>query len=167
MFRNLGTSTKLFILCGTFIVAIAVAIYSLVVEKQIAIDFARKELVGLRYFESLRDVYAAILNEPLDRRRTNALASRSTEIARRGGKRELPARLQTATLEQSLEATLRKLSSTTRRAANRVALIVEALAKARDLASRVSDDSNLALDPDLDSYYLQDTVVRQIPRLAR
>lgn len=51
MFRNLGTSTKLVILCSTFIVAIVVAIYSLVVEKQIAIDFARKELVGVRYFE--------------------------------------------------------------------------------------------------------------------
>ena len=50
MFRNLGTSTKLFILCSTFIVAIAVAIYSLVIEKQIAIDFARKELVGLALF---------------------------------------------------------------------------------------------------------------------
>jgi len=52
MFRNLSTSTKLFILCCTFIVAIAVAIYSLVAEKQIAIEFARKELAGVRYFES-------------------------------------------------------------------------------------------------------------------
>ena len=73
--------------------------------------------------------------------------------------------LQTATLKQSLEATLSKLSSTDAKGGEQSALIVEALAKARDLASRVGDDSNLALDPDLDSYYLQDTVVRQIPRL--
>ena len=44
-------------------------------------------------------------------------------------------------------------------------LVGEALVKARDLISRVGDDSNLALDPDLDSYYLQDTLVRQMPRL--
>ena len=65
LFRNLSTSTKLFVLCGTFIVAIAVAIYSLAAEKQIAIEFARKELVGVNYFERLRDVYAAILTDAL------------------------------------------------------------------------------------------------------
>ena len=65
-------------------VAIVVAIYSLVVEKQIAIDFARKELVGVRYFENLRDVYSAILNEPLVGAGAKAIASGSAEIARRG-----------------------------------------------------------------------------------
>jgi hypothetical protein len=63
-----------------------------------------------------------------------------------------------------LETTLRKLWSKGAEG-DRSALIVEALAKARDLATRIGDDSNLALDPDLDSYYLQDTVVRQMPRL--
>src|SRR6185312_8656178 len=72
--------------------------------------------------------------------------------------------LQTAALEQSLETTLRKQWSKGAEG-DRSALVVEALAKARDLATRVGDDSNLALDPDLDSYYPQDTVVRQIPRL--
>ena len=42
MFRNLSTSTKLIVLCGAFIVAIAVAIYALVAEQQIAIEFAKK-----------------------------------------------------------------------------------------------------------------------------
>src|SRR6476620_1351779 len=164
MFRNLGTSTKLVILCSTFIVAIVVAIYSLVVEKQIAIDFARKELFGVRYFESLRDVYSAILNEPLvgaGQEPSLAEALKSLDAA----EREAAGTLQTATFEQSLEATLRKLSSTDTKGDEQGALIVEALAKARDLASRVGDDSNLALDPDLDSYYLQDTVVRQMPPL--
>src|SRR4029079_5532173 len=164
MFRHLGTSTKLVILCSTFMVAIVVAIYSLVVEKQIAIDFARKELVGVRYFESLRDVYSAILNEPLvgaGQEPSLAEALKSLDAA----EREAAGTLQTATFEQSLEATLRKLSSTDTKGDEQGALIVEALAKARDLASRVGDDSNLALDPDLDSYYLQDPVVRQIPRL--
>ena len=46
LFKNLSTSTKLLILCGTFIVAVAAAIYSLVAEKQIAIEFARKALMS-------------------------------------------------------------------------------------------------------------------------
>ena len=48
MFKNLPTSLKLIILCSTFLVAISVTIYSLVAEKQIAIDFARKERSGRR-----------------------------------------------------------------------------------------------------------------------
>jgi PAS domain S-box-containing protein len=164
MFRNLGTSTKLFILCSTFIVAIVVAIYSLVVEKQIAIDFARKELVGVRYFESLQDVYTAILSGPLG----GAQQIPSLEDALKSlgaAEKEAAGTLQTATLEQSLEATLRKLSSTDAKGGEQSSLVADALVEARDLGSRIGDDSNLALDPDLDSYYLQDTVVRQIPRL--
>lgn len=166
MFRNLSTSTKLFILCSTFIVAIAVAIYSLVAEKQIAIEFARKELVGVRYFETLRGVYAAILAEPL---RIDAAGQMPTpeEVLKSldAAEKEATGTLQTATLEQSLAATLRKLWSKEADGKEQSSLVVEALAKARDLASRIGDDSNLALDPDLDSYYIQDTVVRQMPRL--
>jgi PAS domain S-box-containing protein len=163
MFRNLSTSTKLFVLCGTFIVAIAVAIYAIVAEKRIAIEFARKELVGVRYFESLRGVYAAILAEPLGAgaEKTPSLeeALKSLEAA----EQDSAGTLQTATLEQSLAATLHKLAGT--QGEQRNALVVRALAEVRDLASRVGDDSNLALDPDLDSYYLQDTIVRQLPLL--
>ena len=165
MFRNLSTSTKLFILCSMFIVAIVVAIYSLVAEKEIAIQFARKELVGVRYLESLRGVYAAILAEPT---RTNAngqtASPEETLKSLDAAEQDAAGTLQTAALEQSLETTLRKLWSKGAEG-DRSALIVDALAKARDLATRIGDDSNLALDPDLDSYYLQDTVVRQMPRL--
>ncbi|HMK40904.1 MAG TPA: hypothetical protein VK451_05040, partial [Methyloceanibacter sp.] len=162
MFRNLSTSTKLFILCSTFIIAIAVGIYSLVAEKKIAIEFARKELVGVRYFETLRGVYAAILATPLG---TGAAAQApSPEEALKSleaAENQAAGTLQTAALEQSLAATLRQLwANGAQSEEDRGSLVVAALAKARDLASRVGDDSNLALDPDLDSYYLQDTVVR-------
>ena len=64
MFRNLRTGTKLLILCGAFILAMAVPIYGLVTEKQIAIEFARKELVGSRYLGAVRDIYASLLAVP-------------------------------------------------------------------------------------------------------
>src|SRR5262249_18000348 len=35
----------------------------------------------------------------------------------------------------------------------------------RNLASRIGDNSNLALDPDLDSYYVQDIVIAKLPTL--
>src|SRR5215472_6675645 len=65
VFRNLRTSTKLFLLCGVFLVSIFVASYGLVAEKLIAIEFARKELVGTRYLEAVREVYAWILADGL------------------------------------------------------------------------------------------------------
>ena len=63
MFKSLRTSTKLLLLCGVFVGALAVATYGLVAEKQIAINFVRKELVGVQHLEALRGVYAAILTE--------------------------------------------------------------------------------------------------------
>jgi PAS domain S-box-containing protein len=166
LFKNLSTSTKLFILCGTFIVAVAVAIYSLVTEKQLAIEFARKELVGVSYFEKLRDVYAAILDKHPEVGTVGQAPSIDDALkSLDAAEKRAGSALHTATLEQALAATLRKLSSPEATGKDQSDLVVEALSKARDLASRVGDDSNLALDPDLDSYYLQDTVVRQIPRL--
>jgi hypothetical protein len=47
-------STKLFILCRVFVGSIMLATYSLIDEKQIAISFVRKELVGAQYLEALR-----------------------------------------------------------------------------------------------------------------
>src|SRR5262249_36963712 len=47
-------------------------------------------------------------------------------------------------------------------------LALSALRRGQALASRIGDDTNLALDPDLDTYYLQGIVVRRLPTfLAR
>jgi signal transduction histidine kinase len=47
--------------------------------------------------------------------------------------------------------------------ANAGELVPEALSQSQSLAQRIGDDSNLALDPDLDSYYVQNIVVRRMP----
>src|SRR4026207_1668645 len=66
MFRNLSTSTKLILLCGAFIVAIAVAIYTLVAGQQVAIEFSKKELTGVHYIEAVRGVYSRLPGQPGD-----------------------------------------------------------------------------------------------------
>ena len=70
----------------------------------------------------------------------------------------------TAKLEQDVAAAVRKLSSEAP-VGQKHALIVDALSKARDLAAQIGDDSKLALDPDLNSYYLQNLVVKRVPAL--
>ena len=61
MFKNLRTSTKLFVLCAAFAISVGAAVGALVMEKRVAIDFARKELVGSRYMATLREICAAVL----------------------------------------------------------------------------------------------------------
>ncbi len=159
MFKSLRTSTKLLLLCSVFVGALVVATYGLVAEKQIAIHFVRKELVGVQYLDALRGVYAAILTgkpgaPSAEKRAVDRLAKTEAESDH----------LDTAELERHLAETIDRLASATDDS-RRQALFVDALTGARNLASRIGDDSNLTLDPDLDSYYVQDIVVAKMPTL--
>jgi len=163
MFKNLRTSTKLILLCAMFIISVGVTTYSLVVENQIAISFARKELIGSRFLAALRDVEVALLKgKPFDsvtaesgsltEKMLGALAAAQTGAA--------PA-LQIGDFVQSLSSAISRLgpSSTTD------AEVMDVLGKTQQLAKRIGDDSNLTLDTDLDTYYMQNILVDQIPRL--
>jgi signal transduction histidine kinase len=171
MFKNLRTSTKLFILWCVFIVSIGVATYGLVAEKKIAIDFARKELVGTKYLAAVRAIFAAILTDranpaPIGQPKVSAdNRSSADELvgALDAAQSAAGAMLQTAELEQALAATLRELQSNKADGPGRDALVADAIVKARRLAVRIGDDSNLTLDPDLDTYYVQDIVVGKLP----
>jgi signal transduction histidine kinase len=166
MFKNLRTSTKLLLLCGVFVGALVVAAYGLVAEKQIAIHFVRKELVGVQHLELLRGVYAALLKEnlaapPSARGGSAAREELDKLVAAHKADSE---RLDTEALERTLGEAIDKIASVPDRDQRRAAF-VEALDAARSLASRIGDDSNLTLDPDLDSFYVQNIVVAKIPAL--
>jgi signal transduction histidine kinase len=158
VFRNLSTSAKLMLLCGTFVVALAVAIYGLVAEKTIAIEFARKELVGTRYLETIRGIYGAILSEHRRPTEETLSALASAEAAADG-------RLQTAELSRELAAALRRLRVAEAEGKSTDGQFLAALTAVENLAHRIGDDSNLTLDPDLDTYYLQNIVIKGLPAI--
>jgi signal transduction histidine kinase len=165
VFKNLRTSTKLVILCGMFIISVGVTTYSLVAEKQIAIEFARKELVGSRYLAAVRGIYATVLaGRTIDAsaappsRQTDDILKTLAATQSNAGKS-----LQTGAFAQSLAEALRLLWSSDLDSAAAYTLALDVLAKARQLISRIADDSNLALDPDLDSYYMQDLIAKKLP----
>jgi signal transduction histidine kinase len=165
VFKNLRTSTKLFLLCGMFVGAIILATYSLIEEKQIAIGFVRKELVGAQYLEALRGVYAVILAEDADASQAaQSQASVDAALSTLAAAEATSGPLHTARFAQDLATSVRDLVAQGSGDEKRT-LIVAALARARDLAARIGDESNLALDPDLDSYYVQDIVVKKVPAL--
>lgn len=177
MFKNLKTGTKLALLTSAFVVAVLVAIYSLVAEKQLAIQFARKELLGVSYLEKLRNLYDIVLKTPLhqgagnaerslqDALETLSAAEAEVEASPTARKSVTFTDLGTDLFVKSLDDALRSLWSDDHTKESHAAKMQNVLARAQRLTTQVGDASNLALDPDLDSYYLQDTAVRQIPRL--
>lgn len=163
MFRDLRTSTKLWLLCGAFLFSVGVPTYALVVEKRIAIDFARKELAGSRYLAAIREVYARTLialtnaevSDTSPDRLLRPLVDQQVSV---GGVLPPPE------LAQALGAAFRGVWLPRPQAGETVdARVGEVLSRARALAMRTGDDSNLTLDPDLDTYYLQNIVVHRLP----
>ena len=156
MFGNLRTSTKLLLLSGMFIVSLLVAAYGWLAEKQIAIDFARKELIGTRYLGALGKMYAGVLTD--DAKPAEILRMLAAAKANAAGS------LNSAELERDLAAAISKQSEETTDGIDQSRL-VDTLSKARDLVAQIGDQSGLALDPDLDSYYVQKILVKELPSL--
>lgn len=162
MFRNFSTSTKLLILCGLFVLSLAVTAYSLVAEKRIAIQFTTKELIGSRYIATLRPVYDVTLARQGEHG-TVALIRTDELIRVLSQKAGSAAGFQTTELEQALAQALHDLPPTTAQGPIDNDLVQNVLAKARTLILRAADDSNLTLDPDIDTYYLQTIVTTKLP----
>ena len=78
---------------------------------------------------------------------------------------EADGKMQTTEATGALVETLQRLSAAASEDGGQDRLAPEALARAKTLAARIGDGSNLTLDPDLDSYYLQDIVVMKLPSL--
>jgi signal transduction histidine kinase len=164
MLKNLNTGTRLFILCTAFSIPFAAAIYSLVTEKQIAIKFAQREIAGIEQLTHLRELYAGILTG--EWKRANRLTPGAVAITEGGLDSDIAARgaVPAATLKRSLEENVSKLQ-TTQDSEHRVKLVKDALTAGRNLISRIGDDSYLALDPVLETYYVQDIVIDKVPSL--
>ncbi len=163
MFRNLSTSTKLLALCGLFALSLTVTTFSLVAEKQITIQFARKELIGSEYIAALRPVYDVTLAQRGEQG-TVALI-RTDELVRVLSSKQATraAGLHTTELEQALAKALRDLPPTAAEGTNGIDPVQNVLARTRSLIVRAADDSNLTLDPDIDTYYLQTIITTKLP----
>jgi signal transduction histidine kinase/HPt (histidine-containing phosphotransfer) domain-containing protein/ActR/RegA family two-component response regulator len=131
--------------------------------------FARQERIGLRYSSGLAQVF-----EPLQRSHGLAILVAAGDATARAQLAEEHARLEAAArdldrLDADVGATL-EVSDQWHTLRGRLmhssvepgALVTET----RRLIAYVGDRSRMFLDPDLDSYYLIDAVLTQLPRLA-
>jgi methyl-accepting chemotaxis protein len=139
---NLTIAAKLTIAYGLFLAPIVYLGFLMVADKEVSIDFAQKEILGVRYIAEVRGVQDAVVRGP----ELSALAERvkSNEQARGSD-------LKTSTATDRL---LKVLAGGDR---------ADAAQAAADLIGKAADGSNLTLDPDLDSFYTQDALTVKVP----
>jgi hypothetical protein len=148
VFRNLSTGTKLLILCLTFTIAIAVPINGLVQDRLASVDFVNRELAGSRYLATLRAIYASVLGSVPNIQLPLRSATSSDEVLKALviAEQHAGGMMETAELQRSLATTLHELWSSDPARTPMDSFILDALNVTRDLASRIGEDSNLALD---------------------
>lgn len=180
MFRNLKIGRKLILLGLVFSVPVAVLLFLLIKEQNIAIDFGQNERRGVEYIKPVRHLLQDIQKH---------------QVAFLGGAGEA------ASLERQIEEDLRSaqevdgrygkdlktthgLSGLAEKWTTTKSLILrsssnakpEAINSAYDdivgksilpLIIQAGDTSQLILDPDLDSYYAMDNVVLNLPALGQ
>jgi HAMP domain-containing protein len=152
---RLSVSRKLMLIYALDLSAVIFVSTILINEKFIAIDFARKEIVGNEYIAAVRE---AALNAVAGAQKGSAddvLAAENRFGAARGdlGSRELAF---------ALAEQLRVLENSGGQNAGGEHAIAPAL---QALITRIGNQSNLILDPDLDSYYTMSIVVLRFPEL--
>ncbi|MCU4121576.1 EAL domain-containing protein [Variovorax sp. N23] len=124
----------------------------LINEKFIAIDFGRKEQAGAAYIAQLRPTLMAVAGW-----RNAALATPQTLA---DTEQSFGADMQSAQANERFRQAVAALAAAPDRATARAALD-----KGRALVTRVGNQSNLILDPDLDSYYTMSLILLRFPEL--
>ncbi|WP_353090983.1 EAL domain-containing protein [Methylibium sp.] len=160
LLSRLSVGRKLMLIYLLDLTAVIFVSSILINEKFIAIDFARKEIAGNAYIAEMRDglIDAALWpavggSEGLSGRQV-ALARTEAEHGPGMQSEEPSAALAAAygVLATAGPSERRKAQS-------------DVLSRGRDLITRVGNQSNLILDPDLDSYYTMSLIVLRYPEL--
>ena len=128
----------------------------LINEKYIAIDFSRKEMAGNDYIAAIRD---ALLPLARSTAQADAQAAALEQAERRFG-----ADMRSGELSAQFTALLRQPQDDAGMQEDGIAP-ASAFVAGRELLTRVGNQSNLILDPDLDSYYTMSLVILRFPEL--
>jgi diguanylate cyclase (GGDEF)-like protein/PAS domain S-box-containing protein len=127
----------------------------LIQEKYLAIDFARKEIVGARYTDAVRSnlLHTFIEAAPVTAPDALATLQQARDVS--------DSSLRTGELAERFVQTLGTARDKTESEKART------LSLGRDLLTTVGNQSNLILDPDLDSYYVMSLSILRFPELLQ
>jgi len=157
---RLSVSRKLTLIYLLDLTAVIYISGILIHEKYLAIDFARKEIVGVAYSDTVRELVMLPLKS------APAEAARGPEVvALFDEQRKLhDADLKAGADSARFIARWQSLNSTKPAPLDALQPLIE---RARELITTVGNQSNLILDPDLDSYYSMSLVVLRFPELLQ
>ncbi|MES2098390.1 MAG: EAL domain-containing protein [Pseudomonadota bacterium] len=157
---NLGVGKKLLLIYLLDLSTVIFISSILIHEKYIAIDFSRKELAGTAYIEALRPTLIALGRSTPQPAFGSAVAQTLTDAERLHG-----SGMASAEVNRRLQAALQPLDTPAPSVREATARRQHALEQGRELVTRVGNQSNLILDPDLDSYYTMSLVLLRYPTL--
>ena len=168
MMHRLRLAHRLLLIYLLSFVSVAVLAYSLVAEKNIAIEFAKQEQRGSAYIAVVREALLALIADRLHPTTSQSGSRLLLEQADAIGaaERRYGQGMETGGLAGELSMLIRRVSALAGSNIDGRGEYTEALSTARRLISRIGDHSNLILDPDLDSYYLMSVVVLQLPEFV-
>ena len=181
LLSKLTIGRKLALIGVLFALPLAFLLYSVIAEKNIAIDFARKEISGNHFLTALTNAQMALqrstaarLDEIAGVAATAAGPAASNEDAAQAidGITSAAKELTDVPLDPALAAAVVDAARAFLAKARSldtdqlVAQHSKLVAKLRELVARVGDPSNLILDPGLDSVYIMDARVVTLPDLA-
>lgn len=154
---RLSVSRKLLLIYLLDLSAVIFITSILIEEKYIAINFARKELQGVAYINTVRDaLFATVsMHDGRDVPDTAMLRNRIREAERTYG-----AQMATAERAALLDSAWQAPTSP-----GRLIQSHQVFQAGRRLLTQIGDQSNLILDPDLDSYYTMSLTVLRFPEL--
>ncbi|MCU7497118.1 MAG: sensor histidine kinase [Ignavibacteria bacterium] len=172
--RNIKIAWKLRLTALGFLLPFAILLYLLISEKNIAIDFAEKELRGSVYLQPLGELYRymwqydreAIYGNPSPEK-SQILSDKVSEAFRRLDEydRKYPSYRSISNdiseISSSRAEFMQNFSETPLE--ENASRSLDLLQKVRFIMLDVGDHSNLILDPRLDSYYLMNAVLIRIP----
>ncbi|HXZ10736.1 MAG TPA: sensor domain-containing diguanylate cyclase, partial [Paraburkholderia sp.] len=133
----------------------------LIHEKYIAIDFSNREIVGNAYVRTVRDALVDVALAGAGRPPSPfSFAHTAGDLA--DAERQYGANMGSAALNERVRQSLMALAQ---HAHPDAAEVNDALVACRELVTRVGNQSNLILDPDLDSYYSMSLAILRYPAL--
>ena len=135
----------------------------LIHEKYIAIDFSDKEIVGNTYLYTVRDTLVDVALIGAGKRLAPSTLRQDAERLA-DAEQHYGANMQSAALNERVRGTLDALALQPQSRPTPAA-IADALNACRELITRVGNQSNLILDPDLDSYYAMSLSILRYPAL--
>src|SRR3989344_1873279 len=178
LFRRIGFRAKASILTAVFLVPITLLSWQYFKDKAATIEFTRAERVGVSTMQHLVPVMKGVIDvrnatramlgghvaqadHQAARQATDqALAALAQHVAQSGDPLQISAKVQQ--LQESWQATASAKNGVDAQGRTVFGPVTSAVVA---LLYAVGDNSNLVLDPDLDSYYLMNALVLTLPQM--